>query len=271
MSANSQRVYLQGSPVPFLITLSLLLTASMLVWGFLITSDSSKFALVPPTLALFFLAYFVHKASLSWIRISADGGELVKVPSWFARKISGETRIVTRVPAGSELVLCRRYAFGGIQGYYILVRAPNGTEQEVWNDVTGVTFRSWSKVASGLSERCQLKVRLVTQTISDKGIEETDWTALTDKNKWKMLRIMIGPSLAPWLGIGARFLTSNPVVILVFGLALWLIGASMFWYIYRTQEVSKEQTLAITIFVWTLQFIAFYAVSVLITGALMKR
>jgi hypothetical protein len=82
---------------------------------------------------------------------------------------------------------------------------------------------------------------------------------------------MIGPSLAPWLGIGARFLTSNPVEILAFGLALWLIGASVFWYIYRTQEVSKEQTLPITIFVWTLQFIAFYAVSVLVTGALMKR
>jgi hypothetical protein len=243
----------------------------MLVWGFLITSDSSKFALLPPTLALFFLAYFVHKASLSWIRISADGAELVRVPSWFARKISGETRVVTRVPAGSELVLCRRYAFGGIQGYYILVRAPNGTEQEVWSDVRGVTFGSWSKVASGLRERCQLKVRLVTQTISDKGIEETDWTAFTDKNKWKMLKIMIGPSLAPWLGIGVRLLTSNPVVIVVFGLALWLIGAGMFWYIYRTQEISIEQTLLITVFVWTLQFIAFYAVSVLVTGALMKR
>jgi hypothetical protein len=200
MSANSQRVYLRGSPVPFLITLSLLLTASMLVWGFLITSDSSKFALVPPTLALFFLAYFVHKASLSWIRISADGGELVRVPSWFARKISGETRVVTRIPAGSELVLCRRYAFGGIQGYYILVRAPNGTEQEVWNDVTGVTFGSWSKVASGLRERCQLKVRLITQTISDKGIEETDWTAITDKNKWKMLRINDWPLIGTVAG-----------------------------------------------------------------------
>ena len=100
-----------------------------------------------------------------------------------------------------------------------MARAPDRTEQEVWNHVTGVTFGSWNKVASGLRERCQL----------------------------------------------------NPVVILGFGLGLWLIGASMFWYIYRTQEVSKEQTLPITIFVWTLQFIAFYAVSVLVTGALMKR
>jgi hypothetical protein len=243
----------------------------MLVLGILTASDSSRFALVPPALALFLLAYFVHRASLSWIRISADGGELVRVPSWFARKILGETGVVTRVAAGSELALCRRYAYGGIQGYYILVRAPDGTEQEVWNDVTGVTFGSWSKVASGLRERCQLKVRLVTQTISDKGIEETDWTALTDKNKWKMLRIMIGPSLAPWLGIGVRFFTSNLIAILVIGLALWLIAATMFWYIYRTQEVSKEQTLPVTIFVWTLQFIAFYAVSVLVTGALIKR
>ncbi len=271
MSAESHRVYLRGSPFPFLIMLSLLLTASMLILGFLTTSDSSRFALIPPTLALFFLAYFVHKASLSWIRISADGGELVRVPSWFARKISGERRAVTKVPAGSELVLCRRYAYGGVQGYYMLVRAPNGTEQIVWNDVTGVTRGRWSRIATGIRERCQLRVRLVTQTISEKGIEETDWTALNDKNKWKMLSIMVGPAVAPWLGIGVRLLTSNLVSILVFGLALWLIGASIFRYIYRTQEVSKEQSLPLTIFVWTFQFITIYVLSVLVTGAVIKR
>ena len=95
--------------------------------------------------------------------------------------------------------------------------------------------------------------------------------ALNDKNKWKMLSIMVGPAVAPWLGIGVRLLTSNLVSILVFGLALWLIGASIFRYIYRTQEVSKEQSLPLTIFVWTFQFITIYVLSVLVTGAVIKR
>src|ERR1017187_3551693 len=144
MSARSHRVYLRGSPVTFLVTLPLLFVASMFVWGYLTTSDSSRFGLVPPTVVLFCLAYFVHKASLSWIQISADGEELVKIPSWFARKLSGEKRVGTSAPAGSELILCRRLAYGGVQGYYMLVRAPDGTEQVVWNDVTGVTRGRWS-------------------------------------------------------------------------------------------------------------------------------
>jgi len=205
------------------------------------------------------------------MRISADGEELVRVPSWFARKISGEKRVVTRSPAGSELVLCRRHAYGALQGFYILVRAPDGTEQEVWNDVTGVTRGRWSRVATEIKERCRLRVRLVTQTISDKGIEEADWTALTDKDQWNILKIMAGPAIAPWLGIGIRIVTSDLMTILVSGFALWLIGAGMFWYIYRTREISKEQTLSLTIFVWTLQFIALYVVSVLLTGALRKQ
>jgi hypothetical protein len=245
--------------------------ASMFIWEILTTSDSSRFGLVPAALGLFFLAYFVHKGSLSWIQISADGKELVKIPSWFARKVSDERSVVTKAPAGSELVLCRRHAYGALQGYYMLLRAPDGKEQEVWNTVTGVTRGRWNRVAVRIKERCQLRVRLVDQTISDKGVEETEWTALTDKNKWKMLKIMVGPALAPWLGIGVRLLTSNFMSIFVFGFGLWLIGVSVFWYIYHTREVSKEQGLPLTISVWTLQFITFYVASVLVTGALIKR
>ena len=54
-----------------------------------------------------------------------------------------------------------------------MARAPDGTEQEIWNDVTGISSGSWSEIASGFREQCQLKVRLVTQTISDKGIDRT--------------------------------------------------------------------------------------------------
>jgi hypothetical protein len=271
MSERSHRVYLQGSPFIFIATLSLLFLASVLLWAFLTTSDNSRFGLVPPTVVLFGLAYLVHKASLTWIQVSASGEELVRIPSWFARKLSAEKRVVIKAPLGSEIVLCRRLAYGGLQGYYLLVRAPDGTEQEVWNDVTGVIRGRWSRVATEIGERCQLRVRLITQTISDKGTEETDWTALTDKNKRKMLRIMVGPAVAPWLGIGVRLLTSNLFLILAFGLALWAIGASVFWYIYRTQEVSKEQSLPFAILVWTLQFITFYVVSVLVTGTFIKR
>ena len=270
MQAKSHRIYLRGSPVTFWIVLSLIFMASMFVWAFLTDSDSSRFNLVPPVLALFVLAYFVHKGSLSWIRISQDGSEMVRIPSWFARKLLGEKRTVATVVPDSELILCRRFEYGGIQGYYMIVRAPNGAEQIIWNDVTGVTRSGWSRIADEIGKRSQLKVRLVSQSVSNSSVEETDWTALSDKGKWKFLRLMVGPALAPWLGIGVRFLTPKPWSIATIGAILWFSGCATYWYIYRTYEVSKEQTAPITIFVWTIQFITLYVSAVLLTGAFMK-
>lgn len=271
MQAKSHRIYLQGSPVTFWTILSLILMAVMFAWAFLTESDSSRFNLGPPMMALIALAYFVHKASLSWIRISHDGSEMVSVPSWFARRLLGEKRTVAAIVPESELILCRRFEYGGIQGYYMIVRSPGGTEKVIWNDVTGVTRSRWSRIASEIGERSRLKVRLVSQFVSNSGIEETEWTAQSDKGKWRFLRLMAGPGLAPWLGIGIRILTPKPWSIAGIGVILWLAGCAMFLYVYQNYEVSKEESPPITIFVWTIQFILVYASAVLLTGALMNR
>lgn len=164
MPAGPYRIFLRGSPLPFLITVSVLFMASMFLWALMITPDQSRFGLFTPTVVLFLLAYFVHRGSLSWIRISRDSREIVRVPSWFARKLIGEKQLVVQVPSGSELIFCRRLAYGGILGYYIIVRAPNGAEQIVWNDLTGVTRGRWSRVAKeiGSDASCLLASSLRT-------------------------------------------------------------------------------------------------------------
>ena len=85
-----------------------------------------------------------------------------------------------------------------------------------------------------------------------------------------MLWMMVGLGVAPWMGIGVRLLTSKFIFILVFGLILWFVGTGIMWYVFRIREVSKEQRLPLTIFVWTLQFITFYLASILVAGALTK-
>ncbi len=237
----------------------------------MITPDQSRFGLFTPTVVLFLLAYFVHRGSLSWIRISRDSREIVRVPSWFARKLIGEKQLVVQVPSGSELIFCRRLAYGGILGYYIIVRAPNGAEQIVWNDLTGVTRGRWSRVAKEIGERCQLPARVVTQNVSDAGTEETEWTAQTDSNKWKVMRIMVGPALAPFLGIVFRLFTSRARLLFLMGAVLWILSVGIFWYLYRTQEVSKEQAFPLMVFTWTIQFTTFYVLAVLVTGAVLSR
>jgi hypothetical protein len=83
--------------------------------------------------------------------------------------------------------------------------------------------------------------------------------------------MMVGLGVEPWMGIGVRLLTSNLIFILMFGLILWFVGTGIFWYVLHTREVSKEQHLPLAIFVWTVQFLTFYVVSVLVTGALTKH
>jgi hypothetical protein len=265
------RVYLRGSPLTFSVLFALISMASLFVITFLTTTDRARIIIVYPTVLLLLTAYFVRKGSLSWIRISADGTEMTRVPSWFARRLLGERASVTSLVPNSELILCRRLAYGGLDGYYMIARAPGGTEQVVWNDVTGVSRRWWARIANEISERYGLKVRLVSQIVSDQGIAESEWTAQTDRANWRLLRLMIGPALSPWFGVGARLITSNPRTIVLFGAVLWLISSAVFLYIYRTQQVSKKETPALAIFVWSVQFVSFYSVAVLVTGGVINR
>jgi hypothetical protein len=245
--------------------------ASLFVITFLVETDRAPIVFIYPTVLLLLTAYYVRKGSLSWIRISADGTEMTQVPSWFARRLLGEKASVTRLVSGSELILCRRLAYGGLDGYYMIVRGPDGSEQVVWNDVTGVSRRWWARIANDIKERYPLRVRLVSQIVSDQGIAETEWTAQTDRANRRLFRMIVGPALSPWLGVGVRLVTSNPRTIVLFGAVLWLIGSGIFLYIYRTQQVSKKETPALAIFVWSVQFASLYSVAVLITGGLMNR
>jgi hypothetical protein len=265
------RVYLRGSPLTFSILFAVICVASLFVVTFFITTDQARIAIVCPMLLLLLSAYFVRKGSLSWIRISPDGKEMTRVPSWFARHLLGERASVTKLVPDSEVILCRRLAYGGLDGYYMIVRAPDGAEQVVWNDVTGVSRRWWARIANEIKERYRLNVRLVSQVVSDQGMVESEWSAETDRANWRLVRMMIGPALSPWLGVGVRFVTSSPRTIALAGAVLWLASVATFLYVYRAQNVSKKETPALAIFAWSVQFVVFYSVAVLVTGGIMHR
>ena len=271
MRERPYRVYLRGSPLTFSILFAVICVASLLVVTFFITTDQARIAFVYPTVLLLLSAYFVRKGSLSWIRISPDGKEITWVPSWFARHLLGERASVTKLIPDSELIFCRRRAYGGLDGYYMIVRAPDGAEQVVWNDVTGVSRRWWTRIANEIKERYQLNVRLVSQVVSDQGMAESEWSVETDRANWRPFRMLIGPALSPWLGIAVRFVTSSPRTIALFGAVLWLVSSATFIYIYRTQDVSKKETPALAIFAWSVQFVVLYSVAVLVTGGVMSR
>jgi hypothetical protein len=257
--------------MPFIVTLSVGFMAALFAISVVDTEDQSRFALILPTVALFTLAYFLHKASLSWIRISEDGTEVVSVPSWYSRRLWGEHRVVGRIISGSELLFCRRSAYGAFDGYYVVLRTPGMADLVLWNAESGISRRVWQRAADDIRERYRLNVRVIKQIVSDQGKQETDWTAESDRTLWRNLRLVIGPAVFPWLGIGVALLTADPLKITLVGVLLWLAGISLFRYFYRGQQIAIGQSLGALTFVWTIQFVALYALTALITRAIFHR
>jgi len=239
--------------------------------AFFNTGDSSRLALVLPAVTLFAMAYFLHKASLSWIRVSEDGKEIVSIPSWYSRKLWGEHRVVGRIAPESELLFCRKSAYGAFDGYYVILRTPSTSDLVLWNAESGISRRFWERVAKEIRELHQLNARLVRQVVSNQGTQETEWTLNSDKIMWKNLNWIIGPALFPWLGIPVRLFTADPWTIALMGALLWIIGFSVLWYFYRSHYIAKEQSLATITLVWTLQFAGLYAVTALATSAFLHR
>jgi hypothetical protein len=168
--------------------------------------------LVIPTLPLLPLAYVLHKGNLAWLQIKDE--EIEVTPSWFGRKFWSEQSRTVRFDSGSELLFCRRFAYGSFDGFFVILRSSSGADQALWStndNSTGVGRRWWSRIAREISGTSQLKTRLIEQTVNSQGMRESDWPTKRGKMLWQGLRAVVAPALAPWLGIGARLLTSDPI------------------------------------------------------------
>jgi hypothetical protein len=266
MKVRSSRIYLRGSHVPFLVVFSLLFMAALFLIAFVQTPGNSKFALLYPTVLLFLAAYYIDKASVSWIRISNDGKELVRVPSWFARKLLSEGRVVASIEPGAEFIICRRVGYGFVNGYSMILRDPDGNEKVVW-DTSEPTMRHWLKrAADEITAKHKLTVRFVSRSTSDRGTEEKEWTGERERTKWRRVAIVLVPSMSPFFGIGVRYITANLEVIVIAGAGLWLFGCGCYFWLVRNVETVKGQSNAVILLIWTMQFIILYALSVIFTS-----
>jgi hypothetical protein len=241
----------------------------LFVVAFFTTADESRSALVFPILLLGLLTYLLDRSTLTWIEIPANGKEAIVVPSWFSRKLLGKTEMRVALPAGSELLFCRRLRF------CLNVRTPDGGgEQTLFEEEGGMSRRRCAKIADELKARFDLKVHLVRQTPPGRG-PDVEWTAETDRAYFgagfKNIGVSIVPALSPWLGIGARLLTANPVIIALIGVFLWTFGCAWFWYLYRSARVNPRGGFGVSILVWSFMFAPLFAVTALATNSLINR
>ena len=256
-----------------MLTLSVVFLAAQFAIALIEARGDFRFAVVLAffTIALFTLAYFMHKASLSWIQLSTDGKCLSSIPSWYSNKLWDDKTKTVHIDPHSELLICRRSAYGAFDGYYLIMRNPGGADQVLWSAESGISRRYWEKAAREIQQRHHLNTRLIEQRVNENGTQESNWTVDSDRMRWSNFKLVVGPMLSPWLGVAVRFATSNPLIITGVGVVLWLGGIMVLGYLYRYRAVAKQPGLAATVLFWTGQFAALYGVAVLVTNAFLHR
>lgn len=228
-------------------------------------------------ICLFALAYLLHRASLTCIEISAGGNSVTGTPSWFGRRFWDERPAVARIHADSELIVCRRSAYGTLKDYCLIMRSPGEPDQILWSGEGGISRRYWERTAGEIQQQYGLKTRLVTQSVNEQGVQEASWTAAPHKRDGentiprKAIAVAVLPMIFPWLGIAARLITPNPYRICEIAAFLWCVAILSFSYLHRFPEFGKKRSLAISIIVWTLTFLPTFAATALITGIMMNR
>jgi len=74
------------------------------------------------------------------------------------------------------------------------------------------------------------------------------------------------------MGIIARLLTRDVRLIALIGVLLWLVAFFVVRYTYKTRQLSKDEGgFGTGMLVWTLTFVSFYVVTVLVTDAVLSR
>jgi hypothetical protein len=246
----------------------------MFAFAILTTDDSSRTVFVYPLVLFGFLTYLSFRAGLAWIRIVGDRQEITSVPCWYARTLFGEKGKIAKILPGSELVFCRRTAYGTLNGYYVTLRAPDGSEQVLWNSINGISRRRRTRIAREVEQRFGLHVRQIKQDATPGSCSESEWKTTFDRRVWRNLGIVLMPSLMPFLGVPVRLFTGNVTIIILMGFVLWFLGATGYWLVFRlnrTPTTSKDQSVPLALFVWTMTYIPFYIIAVVGTRVLILK
>lgn len=271
MGSRACRLYVHDSWPRWLAVMLGLLTLTVVALYFA-APDVPKLPAIPFLVLLGFLVFASHRASQSWIELSSDGKEVSAIPSWYARSLSGESVTTLTILPTAELVLCRNAAYCSFDGFSAILRGPGGAEQTVWKGIQGMDYRRCLGFSKEIQQRFGLPVRLLYRRVTERGIEETEWTPRTGKINRRMMAFGLAMFLLPWIGIAVRMSTPNPMHLAVGGVLLWIFGLVLLWNLRRIlPRNDHEPVQGWTVLVWTLEFAPLYLVVVLVTGALLKH
>jgi hypothetical protein len=232
--------------------------------------NRSGYRIAPYSPSALWLGWGPIASSLS---ISSDGRQVVISRPWWR----GGTHAITAIAPGSELLFCRRVGYGALIEFQILLRAPDGSDQVLGNYGVDAISRSIfsrrnrKKITEEVPRLFGIGVRSVTQSVSQSGAEELDWSVEDDKRQWRNLRRAILPGLAPFFGVLARLVTPGPGKIAAMGAALWIVCVGILYLDARRSKPGPTGRLWVVVLTWTLLFAPTYAATALLMNAVLDR
>jgi hypothetical protein len=234
---------------------------------FVVTRGSSQLTLAILIAWLLLMAFVFEWGTRMGIEIADDGRQATVIPSWFARRYFRRGETVIQLPAGSELLFCRRIRF------CIAARTPDGAEHLLIEEERGLSRKQCQQLAEELKRRFGLRVLLLKQRIPGRGPDE-EWTPEFDrairKTRLRNVPLAMAFGLLPWSGAAARLLTPDAKTVAFIGFVLWALGCLWFWYL-RGRQDRRGPGISAHLFLWTIMFGTFFTAATLATDAFLRR
>lgn len=188
--------------------------------------DLPKLPAVPLLVLFGFLVLASHRASQCWTEVSHDGQTITAVPSAYRRSLIGEKTTSSAIRSPAELLVCRNIAYGSLDGYSAVLRGHAGAEQTVWKGLRGMDVQR----CCAFSREMQLEpVLLLCRRLTDRAVEETDWTSDSGRVDQRALGFGFAMFLLLWLGVLVLVLTANAAIRAAVGVLLQVFGVGFMW------------------------------------------
>jgi hypothetical protein len=206
-------------------------TCSFIVWRIglaWIPSElgSSSFLIATVVGLVSFALWLIFPPQNTLARFEFTDDSIRFVPNWVARWVGEQSEETVISAQSSEILISHYFVPERVNGYRIIVRAPNGTEDEVASrsphTQVHLSASEIDRLVAVIAPATGIPVRVVIRRTSPSGIaQETPWTPPSTRGTPLKVAALATFSFPYTGGILMGWYSQNPAIVIGVGFALW--------------------------------------------------
>jgi hypothetical protein len=203
---------------------------------------SSLFLIASVIGLVLFGLWLVFPPRRTLARFEFTGDRIRFVPNLVARWIGERSEEIPIPPQSSEILIAHYFVPEKVNGYRVVVRAPNCPEQELASrsphTQIGLNGSEIDKLAAAIAPVTGLPVRVVMRRTSQSGIaQETPWMPPSKKGMPLKIAALVTFSFPYVGGIFMGWYYQNPAIVIGVGFALWFCTVLAIYLASRTAPI----------------------------------